>query len=281
VFDRVRAVISRWTIKGHDLLVSGPKLSFFRAAIDNDRPWDIGGAWQKAGLEHLTHHTDGVEIERLDSAVKIMVRETIGQPAMDRRFVCDYTYTIAGDGSISLQIHGVPEGDWPDTLPRIGLTMAVPLDLRQVTWFGRGPGESYIDSKQAGRFGCYSMDVDEMYTPYVFPQEFGNRTDVSWVSLTPPVSPPARGGYRGGAGIVAEGDPTINFSATRFTAADLEHARHTYDLKPRDEIILDLDYRHNGLGSNSCGPRAWEKYLLRPEEFRFTVLLAPTTSRPA
>lgn len=271
VFDRVRALISAWQASGRDIVISGPKLDFFRAAIDNDRPWDVGGAWQKAGLEHLNHRTDGVEVENLDSAVKITVKETIGQPALDRRYVCDYVYTIAGDGAIALDVHGVPEGDWPATLPRIGLTMTVPLDLRRVTWFGRGPGESYVDSKQAGRYGLYSMDVDEMYTPYVFPQEFGNRTDVSWVMLT----------SDDGIGLLAEGDPTLDFSAKRFTAADLEHARHTYDLKPRDEVVLSLDYRHNGLGSASCGPGPWAKYQLHPHEFSFRVLLRPVTSRPA
>lgn len=270
-FDRVRAIISKWVVSGCDLLLSGPKLDFFRAAIDNDRPWDVAGAWQKADWEHLTHRTDDVQVQACDSVVKIAVKETIGQPAVDRRFVCDYIYTIDGNGLICIEVHGVPVGEWPDTLPRIGLTMSVPLTLRQVTWFGRGPGESYIDSKQAGKFGLYSMDVDEMYTPYVFPQEFGNRTDVSWVSLT----------NADGAGLLAESDPTINFSAKRFTAADLEHARHTSDLRPRDEIILSLDYRHNGLGSASCGPGPWAKYQLHPHEFSFRVRLRAVTSRPA
>ena len=272
VFDRVRAMISKWTVNGCALVLSGPRLNFWRATTDNDRSWDNAGAWRNAGLEHMSHRTDGVEVKRLDSgAVQIIARVRIAPPSVDRAFACDYTYTISGSGEIALEIHGIPEGDWPDTLPRIGLTMAVPLDLRQVSWFGRGPGESYIDSKQAGRFGRYSMDVDEMYTPYVFPQEFGNRTDTSWVSLTD----------SGGLGLLAEGDPTINFSAMRFAAADLERARHTYELKPRDEVILNLDYRHNGLGSASCGPGPWKQYLLHPEEFAFKVVLRAITSPPA
>jgi len=270
-FDRVRGIVSQWKANGRDLIVSGPELGFWRAAIDNDRPWDIGGAWKKADLEHLVRRTDAVECEKQGASVVLRVKETIALPSFDRRFLCDHTYTITGDGTVALEVHGVPEGDWPDTLPRIGLTMVLPLDMRQVTWFGRGPGECYVDSKQAGVFGRYTMDVDEMYTPYVYPQDFGNRTDVSWVSLT----------TLGGAGLLAEGDPTINFSAMRFTASDLEHARHTCDLEPRDEVILNLNYRHNGLGSNSCGPKAWDKYLLRPEEFRFRIVLRPITALPA
>jgi beta-galactosidase/evolved beta-galactosidase subunit alpha len=148
-------------------------------------------------------------------------------------------------------------------MPKIGLQMTIPKDLDWVKWFGRGPGESYVDSKQAGRFGEYCMAVDDLFTPYVRPQENGNRTDVSRVSLID----------SNGAGFTAEGMPTLDFSAHRFTTEDLEAARHTYDLVPRDEITQNLDYRHNGIGSASCGPAPWSQYLLKPEEFRFAVVL--------
>jgi hypothetical protein len=72
---------------------------------------------------------------------------------------------------------------------------------------------------------------------------------------------------------MALGQPTIDFSAHRFTAMDFENARHICELVPRDEIILNLDYAQNGLGSGSCGPGPWEQYLLKNEEFRFGVVL--------
>ena len=114
----------------------------------------------------------------------------------------------------------------------------------------------------------HTMGVEDLYTPYIFPQENGNRTDVSWVALT----------NLRGAGLLAVGQPTLDFSAHRFTAADMEKARHTHELVKRDEIILNLDYRQNGLGSASCGPRPWEKYVLKPEEFAFAVMLRPISA---
>ena len=48
--------------------------------------------------------------------------------------------------------------------------------------------------------------------------------------------------------------PTIGFSASHFTAQDLTDARHTSDLKPRPEVILNLDHAQRGLGTASCGP---------------------------
>lgn len=265
-FDKVRAVISGWKAGGKSLITTGPRLNFWRATTDNDRSWVNAKPWREAGLEHLQCRTDSVEVQRIGPAeVKITAKVRIAPQIHSRAFVCDYTYTVFGNGDVVLEVHGVPEGDWPDTLPKIGLTMSAPLDMRQVTWFGLGPGENYIDTKQAGRFGQYSFDVDDLYTPYIFPQEFGNRMDVSWVALTD----------SHGAGLLAVGDPTINFSAMRFTADELEKARHTCELKPRDEVILNLDYAHNGIGTASCGPGPWKHYLLHPEEFRFSVTLKP------
>jgi beta-galactosidase/evolved beta-galactosidase subunit alpha len=69
--------------------------------------------------------------------------------------------------------------------------------------------------------------------------------------------------------------PNLNFSAHRFTTQDLENAQHTCDLVPRDEITLNLDYRHHGLGSASCGPGVLPQYELHPHEFDFTIWLKP------
>lgn len=269
-FDRIHAVIAAWQSNGVTLLNAGPRLNFWRATTDNDRGWDNAKSWREAGLFRLQHRTDGVEAAALDNGgVRIVARVRIAPPVLGNAFVCDYAYTIAGNGVIEIEAHGVPQGAWPSSLPRIGLQMTVPLDLNRFAWFGRGPGESYPDSLQSNRVGRWTAGLDDLYTPYVFPQENGNRSDVRWVALTD-----ARGmGFR------AMGRPTINFSAHRFTTMDLEQARHTYELVPRDGITLNLDYRHNGIGSASCGPRPWAQYILKPEEFRFAVALQPLSTR--
>jgi hypothetical protein len=75
------------------------------------------------------------------------------------------------------------------------------------------------------------------------------------------------------------GQPWINLSAHHFTAQDLTRAQHTYELKRRDEITLNLDLAQSGLGSASCGPGRLEKYQLQAVETRFRVRLRPFSSQ--
>jgi beta-galactosidase/evolved beta-galactosidase subunit alpha len=101
----------------------------------------------------------------------------------------------------------------------------------------------------------------------VRPQENGNHTDTRWVALQD-----ARG-----AGFLAAGDPSLDFSAHRFTTQDLDQAEHTHELVPRPTITLHLDYRQNGLGSGSCGPGPMPSYQLRAEPFTLRICLRPLT----
>ncbi len=269
LFDRVRAVVLGWESNGQTLLNDGPRLNFWRATTNNDRSWRNANHWRDAHLDTLQHRTDSVEVTQVSaSEVRISAKTRIAPPILDKGFECEYVYTIFGNGDVLLEVRGVPTGEWPDTLPKIGLQMTLPEELDQVVWFGRGPGESYIDTKEAGRFGRFASDVDAMYTPYVFPQEYGNRSDCSWLKLTD----------IGGSGLMALGQPTIDFSASRFTTDDLEKATHTYELEPQEFITLNLDYKHNGIGSASCGPGPWEQHLLHPQEFSFSVMLRPVTN---
>ena len=267
-FDKIRAVLTDWQNDGVALLQTGPRLNFWRATTDNDRAgWggqQYAKAWRDAKLDLLQHRTVGVTVEQLDSnTVRIVARTRIAPPVLTIGFACDYTYTITGDGQIAIEVHGVPSDSMPATLPRIGVQLALPAAFDQVSWLGRGPGEAYRDTKQAQRFGRWHATVDELFTNYVYPQENGNRTDVSWVRFAD----------RNGRGICCAGLP--NFSAHWFTTMDLENAKHTTDLVKRDFITVSLDHEHNGIGTGSCGPGPWEPHRLKPEEFRFGVRLAP------
>jgi beta-galactosidase/evolved beta-galactosidase subunit alpha len=267
-FDRVHGLMTRWTVNGANLICRGPQLNFWRVPIDNDRHFDANGfahIWKTARFDAMMHRTDSCEIvERAAGKVVIKIDAYIAPPVERHGFTCEYTYTIYGNGDVIINAAGQPRGQMPH-LPRIGLQMTLPTEFDTVDWFGRGPGESYADTKEANLVGRYQKTVDELFTNYVFPQENGNREDVRWVSLT----------SHQGIGLRASGYPTLNFSASEYTPKDLETAKHQNELSPSDEITLNLDYRQCGVGSNSCGPTTSEQHLIPAAPFTFTIRLTP------
>ena len=137
--------------------------------------------------------------------------------------------------------------------------------LERLSWYGRGPWENYSDRLASALVGRFESTVADEYVPYIVPQEHGHHSDTRWLSLQSDA----------GLGLRVEGRPTIGFSASHFTAADLYGALHTCDLEPRREVFLNLDHAQRGLGTASCGPDTAERYRLLERSYRFTYALRP------
>ncbi|WP_236952464.1 glycoside hydrolase family 2 TIM barrel-domain containing protein [Kibdelosporangium phytohabitans] len=231
-----------------------PKLDLWRAPTENDRPGEAL-RWREAGLHRLQHRVISDE------------RTRVAPPA--RAFGMLVTYTWTGDESeLHLKAGIEPDGEWPCTLPRLGLRTAIPRQFGNVEWFGRGPGEAYADSRQAAAVGRFRSTVDGMQTPYVFPQENGNRTEVRWAELTDDT----------GRGIRIEGAPTFEFTARRWTSEELDAAGHTTDLEPGEWIHLNLDIAQNGLGTASCGPGVLPQHELHAHAASIELTFRPLGS---
>jgi Beta galactosidase small chain len=189
----------------------------------------------------------------------------VAPPILKWGILTTYTYTVYASGDLFIKVKGEIEGTAPNTFPVIGVQMEIPGVLDEVSWFGRGPGESYSDSKEANPVGLWSKKVEELHTPYVYPQENGNRHEVEWVSLTD----------KNGWGFVVMGHPTMDFSASYYTLENLDQAKHTYDLVKEEFITLNLNHQQHGLGSSSCGPDVLDQYKLKGEDFEFQFRLKP------
>ena len=200
----------------------------------------------------------------LDQAIAAGPEGLKPQQIPPARFECRYRYTLYGSGDVWVDVDVHPNEGLP-FLPRIGLQMQLPAGFEQLSWYGRGPQETYADRQEGAQVGIYRGTVSEQYVPYIVPEENGNKTEVRWVALSD----------AGGRGLMAAGKPWINFSAHHFTPEDLTLARHTYELTPHPEITLNLDYAQSGLGSAACGPGRLEKYQLKAQETRFSVRLRP------
>jgi beta-galactosidase len=149
--------------------------------------------------------------------------------------------------------------------------MAVPAGLRNVEWFGRGPGEAYADTGRAARVGRFTASVEQLQTPYLCPQENGNRADVRWATI----------GDGRGNGIRVQGEPTFDLTVRPWTSEQLDRARHPTDLRPEGRIWVNLDLAQQGIGSASCGPGVLPGYRLDPAPASLRVRLYPGPAGPS
>lgn len=253
---------------------TGPTLNVWRAPIDNDLwaqvHWkDIPSIteWKEYGLHWLQQRIDSVSYTVLgEHQVEIVVAARVAPPILNWGITTTYTYSIDSNGKMAIDVRGEPYGKPPQTFPRIGLKMEVPAMLDRVTWYGRGPGESYVDSKQANGVGVWTKKVEDFYTPYVYPQENGSRHEVRWAQVK----------NEAGVGMMFRGHPAFDFNAQYYTMENLEKAQHTYDLVKQDFITILIDHKQHGLGSASCGPDVLEKYQLKSGAFQFGLEVKPS-----
>ncbi|MCF6525137.1 beta-galactosidase small subunit, partial [Streptomyces sp. JJ36] len=243
-----------------------PRLAVWRAPTDNDEgaPWqpearDAPG-WRALGLHRMRHRVDGVETD--GSSVTVRTRVAPAATDLALRTVC--RWTAEGEHGVRLEVAVHPEGDWPGTLPRLGVRLGLPARYGHAEWFGGGPGEAYPDTRAAARLGRWRAAVDALQTPYVRPQENGARAGVRWAEL------------RDGSGTglrVAAGREPFWFTARRWTDEELAAAAHTDELVPGDTVWVHLDHALHGIGSQSCGPGVLPQHRLTVAPAVFSLVL--------
>ena len=259
-----------WTAGGAEMLDQAPRLELWRAPTDNDRLglWvaSVADDWAKAGLQRLQHRVDGTESRSTADGAEIVVTTRVAPAGLGWCVWCAYRYIFDARGRLAIVVEGRPEGDGPATWARIGLAMALVPALDDFTWYGLGPQETYDDAKAGGRLGRHYARVEQLETPYVVPQENGQRSDVRWCQVSD--------GYRG---LLVVGAPLFGFSAHRWSTQALAKARHRDELVAEPRTWLHLDHRQHGLGSASCGPGPLEQYVLKCAPFRFSLGLCPVS----
>ncbi|MDF1515671.1 MAG: glycoside hydrolase family 2 TIM barrel-domain containing protein, partial [Anaerolineae bacterium] len=263
VFDREDGYISEWRYQDQPVISAGPALNLWRAPTDNDDK-RMAGLWRDAGLETLREEVSQVEVLQAGpQKIIVTIEKTSSVPGIS---AC-YTYTVYGRGDIEITHDVRLDGDFPP-LPRVGIALELPAEQQQMTWYGRGPHENYVDRKSGAAIDVYTTTVREDYVPYIMPQEYGNKTDVRWVALT----------NEEGAGLLVTGAQKIEISAHPFTVENLTRAQHTFELEWRDRAILYVDCAQSGLGSAACGPGVLPQYELVDSTYRYTVRLSPIQS---
>jgi len=238
--DKNIGALRSYVYRGNELISNPIIPNFWRAPTDND----IGVAfwipfiaklrpkWKTASKKRKIV---SIETNKIDpSHIQIIIKSKV--PYGKSKYVS--TYDIFGNGDVIIKNQFKPRKN----MIRFGMRMEIPEDYNYITWFGRGPHETYVDRKTGAAVGIYSLTVDELIHNYIRPQENGNRTDVRWVRFV----------NRDGVGLIINtvGSSFLNFSAWPYTLKDLEDAEHVHELPRRNKITVNIDYGQRGVGGS-------------------------------
>ncbi|WP_413759699.1 glycoside hydrolase family 2 TIM barrel-domain containing protein [Streptomyces sp. MMBL 11-3] len=228
----------------HPLLTSAPVLSLWRAPTDNDELGGMAARWHDWGLDALVRKVVDVREE----GPRVVVRSEYATGVGPVRH--EQVFTPVGGGLRIEESAELPAG--LDDVARVGTVFETAPGLDVLDWYGQGPWESYPDRSAGAPVGHHSLPVDELFTPYLRPQESGGRHGVRRFTLSAPDA----------TGLTVELGEPGQVSVNRYRAGDLAAAAHHDELVPRPGCVVHLDAAHRGLGTASCGPDTSARYLV-------------------
>jgi beta-galactosidase len=263
-FDRASGQLSRLERDGVSLLAANgsPKLHLWRAPHRNDDMWAMKG-WEENGLNALKFSPVSLSAKQ-SQPTRVVVEAVVkaeGKNGFSARHAA--TLTILGDGSITVDNDIAFEGP-RIALARIGVRMMLDRKLDRFEYFGRGPMENYADRKRGFDVGLYGSSVKEQQTPYEKPMECGNHEDVRWAMLT--------GWGMPGLKVLAR-KGLMQVSALPYTDEQMTPVEYKIDLPPSTATVLCLSTKTLGVGSNGCGPKPLDAYMVWPEPTKFSYTM--------
>lgn len=292
-FNRRDGQLTSIVYQGVEMLKSPIRLNLWRAPLANELDnWNASNAhsskWKEgfgytmatemysAGLNNLTLQPLSFSVSEVKGrvCVSIVNTELMGKGEKEKKdlyiegvqsngILNKYEYVIYGDGTLEVNHTLKPEGRMPLWFPRVGLTLTLNDALNCVQWYGRGPQENYPDRKTGYRIGKYTTTVQDMYEPYLMPQDYGLRTDVRWVRFTD----------NQGTGLQFEMNELFNFNAYPYSTDNLTKAMYTYQLQKQEGVTLNLDYATTGVGCTARG--VFNSYKAQPTEYNRKVTIKP------
>lgn len=261
VYSKKNGLPERISYRGREYLDRPGEINIWRAPTDNDMYAKL--EWKKAHYHEACARAYYTLVSQSGDEVVISSTMSVSAASVQRILDVKAIWTIDSCGGIGLRMDVVKNKEFPD-LPRFGVRLFLPQQMEQVSYYGCGPTESYCDKHRAASHGLYHAKVRELHEDYLHPQENGSHFDCDYVEL----------GDRQFELLAVSGQ-RFSFNASVYTQEELEAKAHSFELEESGSTVLCLDYKLNGIGSNSCGPEVINRYRFDDTEFSFEIQLIP------
>ncbi len=260
--------ITSWLFEGKEITNQPIRPNFWRPPTDNDLGNGLdkwGKIWQKATYDYsailtkepyLDNDHDGYVFE-----VKYKLPNNIAE--------VNTLFNILPNGNLVIEYNFIATKKELPNIPRLGMYMTLDTKFTDVSWYGKGPDESYWDRKTGQKLGLYSGQIEEQFHRYSRPQETGNKTDLRWMEVS-----------SNDIKLRVTSSQLLNASVWPFNMQELDFSsddgaesasglvpvtkKHGADIKLGETIQWNIDYLQMGVG----GDTSWGR-LVHPE---YTIL---------
>lgn len=280
VFNKTSGWLTEYRFQDQALLNTPLMANFWRAPTDND----LGNGMQTwaAMWQHAAHNLNLLSLESKILSDGFSVSAVYSSPDFEGEYRVDYR--VNGQGQIHVDNKlTIKAGQQLPNIPRLGMQLTMPGDFQRLSWFGRGPHESYSDRKSSATISLYQSLVKDQVHAYSRPQENANKTDVRWMALK----------NSQGFGLMAIGDQPLSVSAWPYLQSDIDFiagkdgqasasglvpvtTKHGAELPIRDLITVNIDHKQMGVGGDtSWGRLVHAQYTIVPQNYRYGFSLLP------
>ncbi len=222
-----------------EFLKTPMRLTVWKAPTDNERR--IRLEWDDNKYDKCRNKI----YECIVNENTIRVKGSLSSVARSPFFQYEAVYSFSQDGNITVRL----DGTFDQTrvfLPRLGFEFKT--TQKEFTYFGYGPGESYIDMHHGSYMGMFESNVEKEYVSYIKPQEHGNHYNTKYLNL---------GAYSFVSG------KGFECNVSKYTSQEMTEKKHDYELEEDLYTNVRIDYKVSGIGSGSCGPQILDKYRLK------------------
>lgn len=271
VIDKATGFITSYTVGGTEFIESGEAIrpNFWRAPTDND----YGAGLQKKYRAWLNPEMKLKSMTNKTIGNKVIVSAEYDMPSVKATLSLTYMVNTIGRLKITQTLTPADEKAEVSNLFRFGMVIPMPKAFDEVEYYGRGPGENYIDRQHAMQLGVYRQSVASQPYAYIRPQETGTRADLRWWKVF----------NDKGTGLEIIGNEPFSASALNYTISSLDGGEdkqniHFPEIKPADMTEVCVDLRQMGLGCvNSWGALPLPQYMLPYGKYTFTYSVIPVT----
>jgi len=254
--------ITSWLFDGKVITNQAIRPNFWRPPTDND----LGNGMDKwAKIWQDATYNYKANLLEIPTTTTNGVSYSVNYKLPNNEANIIIKYTVTNDGNLNVDYSFTPNQKDLPNLPRLGMYFTLPNKFKNVSWYGKGPKESYWDRKTGQKVGIYSDKIKNQFERYSRPQETGNKTDVRWINIS-----------SNDLSLKASSNTLLNSSVWPFEMVEIDFnsddagesasglvpvtKKHGADIKLGSTVQWNIDFLQMGVG----GDTSWGR-LVHPE----------------